>query len=341
MKNKISLTFLLICFISFSQNKIKPNFKKIEQEVFNKSSKFYYQTLENKFFSKDSTLTKEEYYYFVYGSPFQNKKTNRQEEELELDSISHLLENKIPDFDKLLSLSNKLIKKNPFNIDLYLLNENIYEAMGLKNEAIKNKTIFNSLMETIKNTGNGDSVETPYYLISEFNINTNYHTEGYSLKNNTRINNEVYKLDFEKNDGTKLPVFIKYSKEIEEIVESKTVNEQFITGKWKVTKIITEKKLNEQDKVLMDIFNDAIFTFSADKKFTFFSKIKNAAIQKGLLGELNGKKWKFNKVNKRISIGTEQDKYTIMGLKTIYLTEQFYFIIDDFNQFLLQVEKVN
>ena len=35
MKNKISLTFLLICFISFSQNKIKPNFKKIEQEVFN------------------------------------------------------------------------------------------------------------------------------------------------------------------------------------------------------------------------------------------------------------------------------------------------------------------
>ena len=96
-----------------------------------------------------------------------------------------------------------------------------------------------------------------------------------------------------------MPVFIKYSKEIEEIVESKTVNEQFITGKWKVTKIITEKKLNEQDKVLMDIFNDAIFTFSADKKFTFFSKIKNAAIQKGLLGELNGKKWKFNKVNKQ------------------------------------------
>ena len=169
--------------------------------------------------------------------------------------------------------------------------------MGLKNEAIKNKTIFNSLMETIKNTGNGDSVETPYYLISEFNINTNYHTEGYSLKNNTRINNEVYKLDFEKNDGTKLPVFIKYSKEIEEIVESKTVNEQFITGKWKVTKIITEKKLNEQDKVLMDIFNDAIFTFSADKKFTFFSKIKNAAIQKGLLGELNGKKWKFDSLS--------------------------------------------
>lgn len=332
---------LILPLLLFSQNNPKPNFKKIELETFNKSSKFYYQTLENKFHSKDSILTKEEYHYFLYGSPFQNKKTNRKEEELELDSISYLLENKIPDFDKLLSLSSRIIKKNPFNIDLYLLNENIYEAKGLKIEAARNKAVFSSLMETIKNSGDGKTAETAYYLIPEFNINTNYHAEGYALKNNTRINNDVYKLDFEKNDGTKLPVFIKYSKEVEEIVESRTVNEQFVTGKWKVTKIITEKKLNEQDKVLMDIFNDAIFTFSADKKFTFSSKIKNAAIQKGLLGELNGKKWKFNKVNKRISIGTEQDKYTIMGLKTIYLTEQFYFIIDDFNQFLLQVERVD
>jgi|GEM_PF-2501186 len=331
----------LLSFLSFSQNIVKPNFKKIEFETFNKSSKFYYQTLENKFHSKDSILTKEEYYYFVYGSPFQNKKTNRKEEKLELDSISYLLENKIPDFDKLLSLTSRLIKKNPFNIDLYLLNENIYGAKGIKNEADKNKAIFNSLMETIKNTGDGKTAETAYYLIPEFNLNVNYHTEGYALKNNTRINNDVYRLDFEKNDGTKLPVFIKYSQEMEEIIESRTVNEKFITGKWKVTKIITEKKLNEQDKVLMEIFNDAIFTFSSDKKFTFSSKIKNAAIQKGLLGELNGKKWKFNKVNKHISIGTEQDKYKIFGLKTIYLTEQFYFIIDDFNQFLLQVERVN
>jgi hypothetical protein len=328
---------LLLC----SQNTSKPNFKKIELETFNKSSKFYYQTLENKFHSKDSILTKEEYYYFVYGSPFQNKKTNRKVEELELDSISSLLGSKTPNFEKLLSLSSKLIKKNPFNIDLYLLNENIYEAKGLESEAVKNKAIFNSLMETIKNSGDGKTAETAYYLIPEFNLITNYQTEGYSLKNNTRINNDVYKLDFEKNDGTKLPVFIKYSQEMEEIIESRTVNEQFITGKWKVTKIITEKKLNEQDKVLMDLFNDAIFTFASDKKFTFSSKIKNVAIQKGLLGELNGKKWKFNKGNKSISIGTEQDKYTIMGLKTIYLTEQFYFIIDDFNQFLLQVERVN
>lgn len=339
---KFSIYLLLILPLTlFSQNNTKPNFKKIELETFNKCSKFYYQTIENKFHSKDSLLTKEEYHYFLYGSPFQKKKINRKEEELELDSISSLLGSKTPDLDKLLSLSNRLIKMNPYNIDLYLLNENIYEAKGLKSEAARNKAIFNSLMETIKSTGDGKTAETAYYLIPEFNLITNYQTEGYSLKNNTRINNDVYRLDFEKNDGTKLPVFIKYSQEMEEIIESRTVNEQFITGKWKVTKIITEKKLNEQDKVLMDIFNDAIFTFASDKKFTFSSKIKNTAIQKGLLGELNGKKWKFNKVNKSISIGTEQDKYTIMGLKTIYLTEQFYFIIDDFNQFLLQVEKVD
>ena len=38
-----------------------------------------------------------------------------------------------------------------------------------------------------------------------FNLITNYQTEGYSLKNNTRINNDVYKLDFEKIPTLKAP----------------------------------------------------------------------------------------------------------------------------------------
>lgn len=116
-------------------------------------------------------------------------------------------------------------------------------------------------------------------------------------------------------------------------------------GTWQVTssRLLTEIEINldEEGKKKMEMMKNGLvsttFTFQSNNSFniTFSDNIPPFMKE---LEFLNNKKWKLNSGNGLISIGTEEDQYSLMGIFIKQEANNTFFLLDE-SPFLLKVIK--
>ncbi|WP_166920541.1 DUF4919 domain-containing protein [Flavobacterium poyangense] len=172
-KALLTVALLLSGTISFSQTpKFEaPNYTKIESNIKDKKSDYYYPNLLEKFNASDSTMTLEQKRHLFYGFVFQEKYSpyNFSDHSKSLGTLINKENLTNQDFEKILELSDLILQENPF--DLRTLNYKSYSLSKLnkKAELKKNEIKTNIIMEVLFSSGDGTSKESAFYVINTSN----------------------------------------------------------------------------------------------------------------------------------------------------------------------------
>lgn len=169
MKKSLIFCFL-ICSINLSIGQkitMKPDYKKIEKEISDKKSKYYYPDLFNRFLKSDTTLTLIDNHYLYYGYSF-DKKYNPYKRNEKFKNLGEILSNEDKskiDFDKALKVSEEMIEENPFDLRTY--NAMLYVIENKKDKIYFDRMMFRmkSIIDVIMNSGDGKTKENPIYVI--------------------------------------------------------------------------------------------------------------------------------------------------------------------------------
>ena len=163
------IMLLLPAFVSFGQNhKFKqPDYKKIEANITNKKSNFYYPTLMTRFEKADLTMTLEEKRHLYYGYSFQPAYSSHGKTNFS-DSINAiLLKDEIDenDLQRIIELGDLALAINPF--DLQVMSYQLY-VLGANPDSKQYKDKFTQvhiLVDAILSSGNGKTKETAFFVI--------------------------------------------------------------------------------------------------------------------------------------------------------------------------------
>ncbi len=109
-----------------------------------------------------------------------------------------------------------------------------------------------------------------------------------------------------------------------------------LQGLWKVKKII-KKSTSPELRGAMDGFEKASFHFLENGDFQLKTESKAPAFQM-ILRMTQGAKWKFESEHQLIKIGSEQDRYSIMGIYPTQKDFEVTFSLDE-SEMVLQMEK--
>jgi len=169
-RNLFIIGLLLSTVFSWAQNQNMnpPDLKKIGKSIANERSSNWYPKLMTRYQLNDTTLSLQEYRLLYYGyvlqPEFMNKSTTSLLDSLTrlmtTDSISH------PDYYEIAEVSARIHQLMPFDMK-YL--DPLSFALRLTDEndlASKVEFKLGRLVETIYNTGDGMSEQTPFYVIS-------------------------------------------------------------------------------------------------------------------------------------------------------------------------------
>jgi hypothetical protein len=165
----LALVFLSLNIIKAEELKILvPDFNKIENEISDQKSKFYYPLLFSRYISGDSTLTQEDYHYLYFGYPFNPKYKTEYNSALQ-DSLFETLklaEHKKEDIKKLISMSEELLKENPF--ELRFLNILFYaeSQSSSRDSVIITSRKLKGIFDAITNSGTGKTCDDPMHVIN-------------------------------------------------------------------------------------------------------------------------------------------------------------------------------
>ncbi|MES2811232.1 MAG: DUF4919 domain-containing protein [Bacteroidota bacterium] len=167
---KISILFIIFCsfnLVKAQEIMTKPNYKKIEKEISDKKSVYYYSRLFDRFMKSDSTLTSIDNHYLYYGYSF-NEKYNPYKRSEKSKDLNEILSNKDKskiDFDQALKVSEEMIDLNPFDLRVY--NAMLYILENKNDKIYFNKIMFrmNCIIDAIMKSGDGKTIENAIYVI--------------------------------------------------------------------------------------------------------------------------------------------------------------------------------
>lgn len=170
MNSVLTLLFLLIVGSSFSQmgSAGKPDYKAIEKAIAKKKSPYYYKNLFKRYLKGDSTMTMEEERHLYYGFTFQDEYNpyGRSEYEDSLQSFFSKDTLMHEDYLKLITVTNKIIENNPFNIGALSYRTYAYKVTDQEEEYLRSRTQMYLILRVILTSGDGMSEETAFYVIS-------------------------------------------------------------------------------------------------------------------------------------------------------------------------------
>ncbi len=111
--------------------------------------------------------------------------------------------------------------------------------------------------------------------------------------------------------------------------QSQTIDEAFVTGKWKVKKAVALKDADKPEtKELVIGFQKATYNFNADHSFTFESK-SSAKMLEQLEKLFQNNKWIFDKKKKQIKVGLKKEGYSNMTFLVRTEGKKIIFVIED------------
>jgi len=169
-KNLFFLTAVIISNVALAQDLSysPPDYELIKSEINDNSSKFYYPQLLDRLTNFDSTLTNEEYRYLYYGYVFHDNYdphwTSPDEENLLKYYRSTDL--KEEDYDQIIKLATHSIDLFPFDLRAMNYLGFIYHLKGDEKSASKMAFRFQSTIGAILSTGNGETCEAGFHVIS-------------------------------------------------------------------------------------------------------------------------------------------------------------------------------
>lgn len=172
-----------------SQNLNPPDLKKIGKAIDNERSSKWYPKLMARYQSNDTTLTPQEYRLLYFGYVLQPEFLSKTTTPL-VDSLTRLMgtdSSSKPDYHKIAIMSARLHQLMPFDMkyldplsfSLRLTGENELASM------VEFK--LGRLVETIYNTGDGMSEQTPFYVISPSHEMDMLRALGFSLAGSAPI----------------------------------------------------------------------------------------------------------------------------------------------------------
>jgi hypothetical protein len=165
--------FLLIAFSANSAYSQKsgfttPDYNLIKSEIQDSASIFYYPNLLSRLNTFDTTLTNQDYRHLYYGYLFQEKYEpywmSPYEEELSKYYQSRKIKEK--DYDKIIELATHSINDFPFDLRQLNFLSYTYHLKGDEETAKKIAARFTGTLDAIMSSGNGETCETGYHVIS-------------------------------------------------------------------------------------------------------------------------------------------------------------------------------
>jgi Domain of unknown function (DUF5004) len=112
-------------------------------------------------------------------------------------------------------------------------------------------------------------------------------------------------------------------------MQSQTIDEALITGKWKVKKATALKNADKPDtKELVTGFQKATYHFNADHSFTFETK-SNTKMMLQLEKLFQNNQWIFDKKKKQIKVGLKKEGYSNIMFIVSVKDKKIIFLIDD------------
>lgn len=194
------IVIIFFCFLQMNGqiDFAKPDFFKIQNEVNNKSSKYYLPKLIDDFKRLGSKMTDDEMHYLYYGYRMVHDYTPLSLSEKE-GKISYMT-NKDADCSKVVAMCNKLLEDDPFDLD-YLTTKHTceYELSNNQREADDNFKLLYSIFMTIRKTGLGTSINKPMYVINENHINRVLDILGYIPNGEKEYHENIVFIGVEQN----------------------------------------------------------------------------------------------------------------------------------------------
>ena len=163
MRFLISIILFISSFCAVSQQVGKINFDQIKRNITDKKSQYYYPTLIHRILANDSTLTHKDYKYLYYGSVFQDNYHPYG------DSFSK------KEFSDIYATGNNqniiekgilVLQENPVDIEVTLKVLLAYLAEGDTTMARVYGKKYYSFLDVIYASGDGESMETAYVVVS-------------------------------------------------------------------------------------------------------------------------------------------------------------------------------
>lgn len=165
-----------------------PDYKKLQKELTGKKAGTYNKLME-RYLANDTTLTLNDYHSLYYGYVFQSGYTASKDSQLR-DSLYNTFNKSRSgeaDYNAVKSIASIILKDLPF--DIRTLDPAIYAYHMLKDESTASKLEFRMgrLIETIYNSGDGLTEQTPFFVISTSNEPDIIRALGFSLSVNAPI----------------------------------------------------------------------------------------------------------------------------------------------------------
>ncbi len=171
MKAISFISVLLVTTTSlFSQNfdYKKPDYEEIEKIIQEKTSEFYYPNLMNRYQKNDTTLTLDEYRVLYYGYLFHDAYTPYGTSTY-VDSLRQIFNRdslSTDDFLTVIRFEEKILEEYPFNLrDINTLTYALFHV-GDTLKSMFNYLKLNMLIETILSTGDGETEQSAWHVIS-------------------------------------------------------------------------------------------------------------------------------------------------------------------------------
>ncbi|HLN52184.1 MAG TPA: DUF4919 domain-containing protein [Lentimicrobium sp.] len=172
-KSTFLLSLFIIPFTILAQQSgttNAPDFKRINKAL-NKGTENY-SNLMQRYKANDTTLTREDYHLLYYGYALQTGYDPSKDTDLrkQLADLFNDASNGNADYLGIQGISNKILDQLPF--DIRTLDPAIYASEMLKDQSTAKKLEFKMgrIIETIFNSGDGRTQESPFYVISLANI---------------------------------------------------------------------------------------------------------------------------------------------------------------------------
>ncbi|MFL9843781.1 DUF4919 domain-containing protein [Flavobacterium rhizosphaerae] len=166
---KIILLLLLLCPLCiFAQDFTKPDYKTIEKNIKDKNSPYFFEKLFDRFTKADTTMTLEEKRHVYYGYSFTDAYSPYSTPDAK-DELNKLMDKENLDDtekEKALGLIDKVLKEDPFSLQMLNYKLFFYEELNRNKEAEDTANKMGMILDAILSTGDGTSIENCFYVIT-------------------------------------------------------------------------------------------------------------------------------------------------------------------------------
>ena len=175
-----------------------PDYKQIKKAVNIKGGEFYYPELLRRFEAADTTLTREQAYYFYYGTatlpdhnPYKFENYEAVSKALSGDNITE------ENWRKAAEAIEKQLQSDPTNLRFHVYKQMAYSYVYGKESREYLDAVFqvNKLLSAIMSTGDGRTMESAFHVISVTDEYGFMDILGVSLKSQSLLNNKGQSYD--------------------------------------------------------------------------------------------------------------------------------------------------